>query len=130
MDSGGNSQVFLDAFPNPILDPLHEQANLFADLYDKITTRSNVFAVWCTVGFFEAQVLPSGQVLLGPEIDADVGRQVRYRFFAIVDRTIIAEWMLQNNKPVETQLGRTDIDPRRTGPNGEPPCVIYWSRIQ
>ncbi len=129
MDSGGNSQVFLDAFPSSIPDPLHEQANLFADLYDKITTRSNVFAVWCTVGFFEVD--QNGK--LGPEIDADVGRQVRYRFFAIVDRTIIAEWMLQNNKPVETQLGRTDIDPRRTGPsrpNGEPPCVIYWSRIQ
>jgi hypothetical protein len=126
MDSGGNSRVFLDAFPNPNSDPLHEQAKLFADLYDKITTRSNVFAVWCTVGFFEVD--QNGK--LGPEIDADVGRQVRYRFFAIVDRTIIAEWMLQNNKPVETQLGRTDIDPRRTGPNGEPPCVIYWSRIQ
>jgi hypothetical protein len=95
-------------------------------LWSKITTRSNVFAVWCTVGFFEVD--QNGK--LGPEIDADVGRQVRYRFFAIVDRTIIAEWMLQNNKPVETQLGRTDIDPRRTGPNGEPPCVIYWSRIQ
>ena len=125
--AAGKSQVFLDLFPNPNPDPpLHEQADLFADLYDKITTRSNVFAVWCTVGFFEVDA----NAKLGPEIDADVGRQVRYRFFAIVDRTIIAEWMLQNNKPVETQLGRTDIDPRRTGPNGEPPCVIYWSRIQ
>ena len=129
MDSGRNSQVFLDAFPNPNPDPLHEQTtNLFADLYDKITTRSNVFAVWCTVGFFEVD---PNTGTLGPEIDADVGRQVRYRFFAIVDRTIIAEWMLQKGIPVETQLGRTDIDPRRPGPNGEPPpCVIYWSRIQ
>jgi hypothetical protein len=108
-----------------------DNSALAGRLWNKITTRSNVFAVWCTVGFFEARVDPTtGQVLLGPEIDADVGRQVRYRFFAIVDRTIIAEWMLQNNKPVETQLGRTDIDPRRTGPNDEPPCVIYWSRIQ
>jgi hypothetical protein len=52
-------------------------------------------ASWCTVGFFEVD--QNGK--LGPEIDADVGRQVRYRFFAIVDRTIIAEWMLQNNNP-------------------------------
>lgn len=142
MDSAGTSQVFLDAFPNPIPDPLHEQANLFADLYDKITTRSNVFAVWCTVGFFEVDP-QTGK--LGPEIDADVGRQVRYRFFAIVDRTIIAEWMLKYQVPVETQLGRTDVDPRRPAaplppsssftlpnPNTPPidPCVIYWSRIQ
>jgi hypothetical protein len=141
MDSGGNSRVFLDAFPNPNSDPLHEQAKLFADLYDKITTRSNVFAVWCTVGFFEVD--QNGK--LGPEIDADVGRQVRYRFFAIVDRTIIAEWMLKYQVPVETQLGRTDVDPRRPAaplppsssftlpnPNTPPidPCVIYWSRIQ
>jgi hypothetical protein len=119
----GTPPILLNDSPSP---PLQESADFFAKIYDRITTRSNVFAVWCTVGFFEVD--QNGK--LGPEIDADVGRQVRYRFFAIVDRTIIAEWMLQNNKPVETQLGRTDIDPRRTGPNGEPPCVIYWSRIQ
>lgn len=115
----------------------YQQAELARRLWPNITTRSNVFAVWCTVGFFECR--PNNPNpnpadprawLIGPEIDADVGRQVRYRFFAIVDRTIIAEWMLANTVPVEAQLGRDDIDPRRTGPNGEPPCVIYWSRIQ
>jgi hypothetical protein len=118
-----------------------DKSALAGRLWNKITTRSNVFAVWCTVGFFEVD--QNGK--LGPEIDADVGRQVRYRFFAIVDRTIIAEWMLKYQVPVETQLGRTDVDPRRPAaplppsssftlpnPNTPPidPCVIYWSRIQ
>jgi hypothetical protein len=71
-----------------------DNSALAGRLWNKITTRSNVFAVWCTVGFFEVD--QNGK--LGPEIDADVGRQVRYRFFAIVDRTIIAEWMLQSIK--------------------------------
>jgi hypothetical protein len=123
----------------------YQRAELAMKLWERLTTRSNVFAVWCTVGFFEVD--QNGK--LGPEIDADVGRQVRYRFFAIVDRTIIAEWMLKYQVPVETQLGRTDVDPRRLAaplppslppsssftlpnPNTPPidPCVIYWSRIQ
>ncbi|MDW8222545.1 MAG: hypothetical protein RMJ82_06315 [Gemmatales bacterium] len=107
--------------------PLQEHASFFANIYDRVTSRSNVFAVWCTVGFFEVD---PNTGTLGPEIDADAGRQVRYRFFAIVDRTILAEWLLQNGQPVEKHLGRTDIDPRRRGTNGEPACVLYWSRIQ
>jgi hypothetical protein len=118
-----------------------------------IGRRSHVFAVWCTVGFFEAD--PNTRQV-GRELDADKGQQVRYRFFAIVDRNILAEWMLQNRVPmlqigvrvlqngvpVEDMLGRTDIDPRKwwrnpplIRPDGKPvsdmrPCVIYWSRIQ
>jgi len=53
---------------------------------------SNLFAVWCTVGFFDTQ--------RWLELDADRGKQVRYRFFAIVDYST------------------------------SPPRPIYWSRIQ
>jgi hypothetical protein len=109
----------------------------FANFYDGVTTRSNVFAIWLTIGFFEIVPDPTDpnrqlyQELSGPD-----GTPVRYRFFAIVDRASFGEWMILQMtqkgiyRGVEGYLGRTDIDPRRTGPNGEPPCVIYWSRIQ
>ncbi len=78
-------------------------------LTNKITTRSNVFAVWITVGYFEvtpwygtntttgavntagAQVFdtahPDGYQL-GQELKADTGEIERHRSFYIIDRSI------------------------------------------
>jgi hypothetical protein len=57
-----------------------------------ITTKSNVFAVWLTVGFFEVVDDPStGRTnILGEEIGQSQGGVTRYRFFSIVDRTQLA----------------------------------------
>jgi hypothetical protein len=79
------------------------------------TTRSNVFAVWVTIGFFEVEEINSGHTdilaryggslaaassnalfhqvypdgyLIGKEAGIDTGETVRYREFAIIDRTI------------------------------------------
>lgn len=62
------------------------------------TTRSNVFAVWLTVGYFEAtrdgvpndpQAYPDGY-WLGAELGSDSGQVTRNRAFYIIDRTQMA----------------------------------------
>jgi hypothetical protein len=59
-----------------------------------VTTRSNVFGVWLTIGYFE--VVPWGSVdaghpdgyQLGEEIGSDTGEVERHRAFYIFDRSI------------------------------------------
>ncbi len=65
-----------------------------------LTTRSNVYAVWITVGYFEMipAVNAPGQTvprrwhpegfLLGPELGLDDGTVVRHRAFFMIDRTV------------------------------------------
>ena len=50
-----------------------------------VTTHSNVFAVWITVGFFEVDA-STGQ--LGQELGSDTGDVKRHRGFYVIDRSI------------------------------------------
>ncbi len=58
-----------------------------------VTTRSNVYAVWLTIGYFEVEPTapsefhPDGY-RLGQELGADTGEVRRHRAFYIIDRTI------------------------------------------
>jgi hypothetical protein len=76
--------------PHPYLE-----WELATKLHNNVTARSNCFAVWVTVGFFEvnkeqtvvdANGVPAQRIWLGQEL----GRHRRHRMFAVLDRTVLA----------------------------------------
>lgn len=72
------------------VDYAHPDANAyfryqgFQKLGNLVTTRSNVYAVWITVGYFEVDANDR----LGQELGLDRGEVRRHRAFYIIDRTI------------------------------------------
>jgi hypothetical protein len=80
-------------------DPLRSAAFRYQELTrlsNLVTTRSNVYAIWVTVGYFEVQPAPAGYdpnvypdgFVLGQELGIDTGEVQRHRGFYIIDRTI------------------------------------------
>jgi hypothetical protein len=58
--------------------------NTLGRLSNTITTRSNVYAMWVTMGYFEVD----GSGLLGQELNSDTGEIKRHRAFYMIDRSI------------------------------------------
>jgi hypothetical protein len=69
---------------------LEERRNeLLAKISGNVTTRSHVFAVWVTVGFFRVEPGTEGLKvpLLGAEVGSESGKAFRHRAFFIIDRS-------------------------------------------
>jgi len=68
-----------------------EKYEMMSKVYNQLTTRSNTFAVYMMIGYFEVKnpgpYTETNRPILGKELGTDDGTVVRHKFFSIIDRT-------------------------------------------
>lgn len=98
-----------------------DKYELMSKSLQQFTTRSNAFAVYATVGYFE--VMNEGpydevnRPILGKEIGTDEGTTTRHRFFAVIDRT---------NLMLEQRAAPAPLNVMPTGRQGTPPAYFEY----
>jgi hypothetical protein len=95
----------------PMTSHPYRRFEMLTKMFNNITNRSNTFAVFLTVGYFEVLQDLTGTAatnpyfghyrLLGQEIGRADGRHKRHRMFAIVDRSTIASWVEKQNTDLQ-----------------------------
>jgi hypothetical protein len=129
---------------------LYQRNELLRKIFNNVTTRSNVFAVWLTVGYFEVakdangnytdtQTQPliglgqlrgsySRPVLLGQELGKSENRHIRHRMFAVIDRTNLQLWpTLYPNNPSAPSMRSVAAIP---APSNNRPVVTVTVHLQ
>lgn len=75
---------------NPGQHHPHRRFEMLSKIWNNTTVRSNTFSVWMTIGFFEYDEATNS---IGAELGQLQGKNTRYRFFSVVDRTVIDQWL-------------------------------------